>query len=861
MQEAFSYSFLKIEFKDIYDDLIKIESSKDIEEKNKNIERLIEDIICKIYTKSNILYNDKLSYIEKLNDLESLGLIPKDIVNIIIFFVEEILDTYIQENNFMSSDVFNERKKKELFHILVWFVVTYGEENYFLFIDNLNKEEQDIFNKYMYKRSITNYTSENIESLSEEEKKEKGKLLVEQGENYYFGKGVKSSNSEALKYFRKAVKYGDTQAQAYLGLFYDKGIVVKRNYEIAYKWYYKAAMSGNSFAQYSLAMMYLSGSGVDKNREKAVLWFQKSAENEYSPAFFQLGRSYYYGVGVEKNLEQSFKWYKRAAEDNLPAAQYILSMMYKGGEGCEENLVKAYYWIEKAADNDYEDAYYIVGKSYLEGVVYNQNLERAYYYLNKGVLSEDPNCMEALALMYKEGLFVKKDEVKALELLNNAIDLGDDSLYYKVAKIYEEQGATKLAIQTYEEGHKVDQIKCTQRLGIIYYNGEGVSRDIDKAIKYMEIAARQKAPHAMYMLAIAYLRINKFGEKTNDKVKELLLESFKLGSPYAAEYLAYININEATEGKEFNKKDLIKYINYGISNNISDCKFQYGYIYENGIAVDKDYEKAYYWYISAAEDKCIKAMLKLGEWYKIGKYLERNIDLSIKWYEKAADLKDSEAIEKLIEIYEQGIGDRRNEVKAVYYVFKLADMDGIKAKKKLAYYCYKGIGVEENIKKGEELIEEIKEIDNGTSKELICRLAKEGLINMTKDEIIKNYTEGIELGNLECYGELSEYLYKENLYNTKEYKEIFDIAMEGNKLGIIKCAYICYMEQLKGKVDEPIVTVEEILIIKNLKKLVYKGLYNILNDLKHWYQIRNSKDKSGYYNILDLIDYFNVKGN
>ena len=27
MQEAFSYSFLKIEFKDIYDDLIKIESN------------------------------------------------------------------------------------------------------------------------------------------------------------------------------------------------------------------------------------------------------------------------------------------------------------------------------------------------------------------------------------------------------------------------------------------------------------------------------------------------------------------------------------------------------------------------------------------------------------------------------------------------------------------------------------------------------------------------------------------------------------------------------------------------------------------------------------------------------------------
>ena len=46
-------------------------------------------------------------------------------------------------------------------------------------------------------------------------------------------------------------------------------------------------------------------------------------------------------------------------------------------------------------------------------------------------------------------------------------------------------------------------IKCTQRLGIMLYNGEGVTRDLDKAIEFMEKAADEKAPHAMYVLAIS----------------------------------------------------------------------------------------------------------------------------------------------------------------------------------------------------------------------------------------------------------------------------------------------------------------------------------------------------------------------
>ena len=60
----------------------------------------------------------------------------------------------------------------------------------------------------------------------------------------------------------------------------------------------------------------------------------------------------------------------------------------------------------------------------------------------------------------------------------------------------------------------------------------------------MEIAAAKKEPHAMYVLAVAYYRLNKFGDKTSDIVKALLKEAYELGSPYAGDYLACIMINE-----------------------------------------------------------------------------------------------------------------------------------------------------------------------------------------------------------------------------------------------------------------------------------------------------------------------------
>ena len=479
--------------------------------------------------------------------------------------------------------------------------------------------------------------------------------------------------------------------------------------------------------------------------------------------------------------------------------------------------------------------------------------------MKKGYEIFDFNCISSLADMYYEGLYVEKDVEKALELYNMSIEYGNLDLYFKVGKIYESLGLIDKAIQIYERGSNEEDLMCTQRLGIMYYNGEGVSRDLNKAIVYMRAAADKKAPHAMYVLGIAYLRLNKFKDKTEEVAKNLLKEAYKLKSPYAAEYLALISINEYKEGKKIDENKLLEYVNFAIENGVIDSIYQYGYMYEDGIAVSKDKEKAYYYYSLAAENNCIKAMVKLGQWHLRGTYVNQNINLAISWYEKAAEKNDIDAMEKLIEIFEVGIGNKKEDIKAIYYVFKLIDLDALKGKSKLAYYCFKGIGIEVDKTKGFEIINEIEEIDRGTAYNLKGVLGSEKLIELNHKEIVEYFLEGIECGNSECYGNLAMYLYNNKLEDDENYREAFQTALEGRNLSNNKCKFVYIKKKLDKVLESSIISLEEIALINKLRELINNGFVLAIPTLIKWYEKRDMTETIAYYKLKEQKHFYRLK--
>lgn len=89
---------------------------------------------------------------------------------------------------------------------------------------------------------------------------------------------------QAIQYFRRSAKQGNTRAQYLLGTMYRAGIGIESNEYKGFEWCARAAKGGHLEAQFQLGLMYLEGEGVTQNDEKAMEWIWNAAERGYPQA-------------------------------------------------------------------------------------------------------------------------------------------------------------------------------------------------------------------------------------------------------------------------------------------------------------------------------------------------------------------------------------------------------------------------------------------------------------------------------------------------------------------------------------------------------------------------------------------------
>lgn len=126
---------------------------------------------------------------------------------------------------------------------------------------------------------------------------------------------------------RPLAEQGNPNAQYNMGVIYDRGYGVERDYAKARKWYLKAAAQGNAKAAHNLGVMYHKGHGVPVNNERAVHWFKKAARLGEPAAQNNLAVMYASGMGVEKNLTLAAIWMARAAQAGNQSAIDNLSVI------------------------------------------------------------------------------------------------------------------------------------------------------------------------------------------------------------------------------------------------------------------------------------------------------------------------------------------------------------------------------------------------------------------------------------------------------------------------------------------------------------------------------------------------------
>ena len=120
------------------------------------------------------------------------------------------------------------------------------------------------------------------------------------------------SYGAALGAFRAAAAGGDVRAQYNLGIMFDNGYGVRKDYMVAADWYRAAAKAGYADAQYNLGAMYGYGHGVPRNHAKAERWYRAAAEQGDGDARYSLGVMYNCGEGVAQDLPYAQMWFSLA---------------------------------------------------------------------------------------------------------------------------------------------------------------------------------------------------------------------------------------------------------------------------------------------------------------------------------------------------------------------------------------------------------------------------------------------------------------------------------------------------------------------------------------------------------------------
>lgn len=109
------------------------------------------------------------------------------------------------------------------------------------------------------------------------------RVLFAMGMLYEFGVQVPKDYETAFSYYKKSAELGEPWGMHYLAYAYGKGQGTAPDLKKGFQWELKAAETLPQ-AQFNVAQQYLFGMGVDVDRDKALFWFTKASSNLYRTA-------------------------------------------------------------------------------------------------------------------------------------------------------------------------------------------------------------------------------------------------------------------------------------------------------------------------------------------------------------------------------------------------------------------------------------------------------------------------------------------------------------------------------------------------------------------------------------------------
>lgn len=150
------------------------------------------------------------------------------------------------------------------------------------------------------------------------------------GGMYFLGRGTTKNPKEAFRLLYQAARSGKSspESQKILAQFFLVGQTAPKNYPEAVRWYERSAKNGDTDSQNELAFLYFVGHGVKQDSVKAFELFSQAAHAGLAIAQYNVGIMWYTGNGVEKvDLPTSYAWLNLAAANGYRDAEAARSFL------------------------------------------------------------------------------------------------------------------------------------------------------------------------------------------------------------------------------------------------------------------------------------------------------------------------------------------------------------------------------------------------------------------------------------------------------------------------------------------------------------------------------------------------------
>ena len=304
--------------------------------------------------------------------------------------------------------------------------------------------------------------------------------------------------------------------------------------------------------------------------------------------------------------------------------------------------------IEKAKKL-YEEGY-----DYFYGITRPVNRAKAVeYFLEAGKLGN------ADALFFLSIHQQNHDNLKeATQVAKRSLELGNEAAKIKLGEIQEDEKLMKEGFNALKKKVDSGDMHYANSLGYAYEFGIGTSLSIKEAMKYYEMAAKQNNALGMMNLADLYIQEDKL-----KKAKPLLVKAAKKEYGYA-QYLLAMNFFDLYSE---NNKGALFWLERAANNDEPEALYQLGVYYSEG--AEADLAKSIKYYQRAAELNHADAALALSYLYDEGISVEQDDDKALFFLKKAAELENQEAIDELASMALSGQGNM-DAKEAEYWIKK-----------------------------------------------------------------------------------------------------------------------------------------------------------------------------------------------